>query len=97
MSSKYTIEELDWAISHLLPWLPTLEERGIVIGRPELIKMIAWDAFLGKYSPHNANTSEKYPKYPRAMYLVQMAAHDLSEHGYFKGWQTTDEETTNVR
>lgn len=43
---KYNHESLDYAIDYILPAIKNAKEAGIHFNRPELVKMVAWEAFV---------------------------------------------------
>ncbi len=81
---NYSVEELDWALDHLLPSIAQAKALGETFSKPELIKQVAWLELVGEYSSNKPDTHENYPRYPHAKYIVGLAAHDLHTYGYFK-------------
>ena len=81
---NYTIEELDWAIDHLLPTVAKAKDQGVKFSRPDLLKQVAWNEMVLEYSENREDFQSKYPKYPQARYIVGLAASDLHKYGYFK-------------
>ena len=77
---KFTVKSLDHAINFLLPNIKKAKENGINFNRPQLIQSIAMDYFV-----HSLDRNWD-PSYDEriAYHIVQCAAKDLSEYGYFE-------------
>ena len=74
---KYSMASLDTAIYGLLPTIAEAHRGGMKFNRPELLKQVAWQAFINDEKPISFQHSMYY-------YVVRKAALDLEEHGLFQ-------------
>lgn len=83
-NGNYTMDQLDWALDHLLPSIAEAKTKGVTFNRPDLLRQVAWNEMVLEYSENREDFQSKYPKYVQARYIVGLAASDLHKYGYFK-------------
>ena len=74
---RYSVESLDYAIDTLLPSIAKAKELGAVFNRPELIDMVARQAFVQKVHEDRRHFNKSM-----CYHVVWEAARELDENGF---------------
>lgn len=74
---NYSMESLDLAINTLLPDIAVAREQGLLTNKPDLIKMVAWKAFIEKVHEDRRDFNKSV-----CYHVVWEAAQDLEKDGF---------------